>query len=136
MICRPHRERYITSDRPLLNALRNRSACSCRLHPYSTLRTLPCLLPETRGPSSTHRRLGQPPQTPYFSTFAGDEHHQVCPPLGLPFMLCEAVCPNLSVIRRYALSLVFPSCCAKPCAQTLAYHLYSDLNLIQVYMHV
>jgi hypothetical protein len=30
----------------------------------------------------------------------------------------------------YALPLVFPSCCAKPCAQALTYYSYSDLNLI------
>ena len=33
-------------------------------------------------------------------------------------------------ITRYALPLVFSSCCAKPCAQALTYYSYSDLNLI------
>jgi hypothetical protein len=45
-------------------------------------------------------------------------------------LLCETVCPNLDVTRRYGLSLVFPSCCVKPCAQTLTYYSQSDLNLI------
>jgi hypothetical protein len=31
-------------------------------------------------------------------------------------------------ITRYALPLVFSSCCAKPCAQALTYYLYSDLE--------
>ena len=48
---------------------------------------------------------------------------------------------NLSVIRRYAVRpplglpfLIYETVRPKP--QTLTYHLYSDLNLIQVYMHV
>jgi len=76
-----------------------------------------------RGPNSpsvcatpTHRRLGRPSLAPHSATFAGDEHHQVCLPLGLPFLLCEAVRPNLNVIHRDAISLVLPSCCAKPSA--------------------
>ena len=32
----------------------------------------------------------------FFGPFAGDEHHQVRPSLGLPFLLCETEHPNLT----------------------------------------
>jgi hypothetical protein len=65
------------------------------------------------------------------------EHHQVRPPLDVPFLPCEAVRANLNLVRRYALPLVFPSCCAKPCVQTLTYYSYSELNLItSVYAYI
>ena len=64
--------------------------------------------PSVRGGAQppTHRRLGRPLRPPtYFATFAGGEHHQVCPSLpavrgrapkrlGLNFLLCETVGPN------------------------------------------
>ena len=45
--------------------------------------------------------------------------------------VAATLAPSLATsTSRYALPLVFLSCCAKPCAQALTYYSYSDLNLV------
>jgi len=58
-----------------------------------------------QGPGGRRRRARNPPSTDdwagrrcYFGPFAGDEHHQVRPPLGLPLLLCETVRPNPNLL--------------------------------------
>ena len=62
----------------------------------------------------------------YFGPFAGDEHHQVRPPLGLLFLLCETVrpSPNISIRIRIwrvrhrgaaALPVARPGGCGEGC---------------------
>ena len=58
-----------------------------------------------QGPGGRRRRARNPPSTDdwagrrcYFGPFAGDEHHQVRPPLGLLFLLCETVRPSPNVL--------------------------------------
>jgi len=57
------------------------------------------------GPGGRWRRARNPPPTDdwagcrcYFGPFAGDEHHQVRPPLGLLFLLCETVRPSPNIL--------------------------------------
>ena len=59
------------------------------------------------GPGGRRRQARNPPSTDdwagrrcYFGPFAGDEHHQVRPPLGLLFLLCETVCPSPNISIR------------------------------------
>jgi hypothetical protein len=110
---------FCSSLRPALAlkmSLRTQSACSCMLQPYSALS------------SSITLSMRATPHSPTTGSAVAAVRHlrrRRAPP-GIPspwssFLLCEAVRPNLNVIRWYGLSLVFPSCCAKPCAQTLTY---------------
>ena len=58
---------------------------ACALHSLPTLFSLVA--------TATTGRPSLPPYAPgakvFFGPFVGDEHHQVRPPLGLPFLLCE-----------------------------------------------
>jgi len=87
-----------------LHGLLTRSVCSCMLQPCPVFFHLP-QRPSVRA-------------TPH-------------PPTTGPAVAAALLRP----LRRqrappYALPSVFPSCCAKPCAQTLTSYSYSDLNLI------
>ena len=51
-----------------------------------------------RCPGLLRAEGGRCRRTPGAQPFAGDEHHQVRPPLGLPFLLCETEHPNPNLL--------------------------------------